>query len=163
MALDELARRFDLPIDSPEHIDLVETAWFGGELVSVRAYLGRLLERNLFRESDAEVERRMVDYISSLTSKAGGALFRDPQGWMIASSILRFRFEMQTKARSALNARRIAAVEAFLANPSTTLAQLAKQLKTTEKQLNRNSDLTVARRLARFASNAGHTPAARSD
>jgi hypothetical protein len=33
MALDELARRFDLPVDSPEHIDLAETAWMGGAVL----------------------------------------------------------------------------------------------------------------------------------
>lgn len=151
MALDELARRFDLPIDSPEHIDFAETAWMGGEWVAVRFYLGRLLGRNLFRESQAEVEQQFVDYLSHLTSPTGGALLRDQQGWVIAGQITRFRFEMQTNGRSALNARRIAAVEAFLTNPSATIAQLAKQLKTTEKQLERNSDLTVARKLARQA------------
>jgi hypothetical protein len=104
-----------------------------------------------------------VDYVSGLTSACGGALMRDPQGWIIAGNIARFRFEMQTKGRSAVNARRLAAVEAFLTDTSLTGAQLAEQFKTTEKQLDRNSDLRIARRLARFSRNPDPAPGAGTD
>src|SRR5258708_7041477 len=135
--MEEFARMFDLPITSREHMMLADEAWIGGSLVSVRFYLGRLLDTNLFRETYAKVEQRLVEYISELTSVEGGNLIRDLQGWDIAGEILRYRFEMQTKGGSSLKARNIAAVERFLANPSLPLGQLAKEVGTTEKQLSR--------------------------
>ena len=151
MGMESLARSFDCPVDSREYTDLAESIWLGGSSLTVRFYLGRLLGRNLFRETNAEVEQRLVEYMSSLTSAAGGELVRGGQGWGIASEILRYRFEMQTKGTSALKRRSIAAIETFLSNPSLTLAELANELRTTEKQLARISGLTVARKQARFA------------
>lgn len=148
MGMENLANYFDLPFDSPEHSFLAEEAWIGGELVSVRFYLGRLIRRNLFRLSDTDVEEHLVQYISSVTSTAGGELMRGNQGWMIASQIVRYRFETQAKGSSALKAKNIAAIEAFLTNPKVTMAQLAVELKTTEKQLARISNLKLARKLA---------------
>src|SRR5262245_41322117 len=105
-----LARDFDLPIDSLEHSALAESAWMGGSLVSVRFYLGRLLNQNLFRQTDAEVEQKLVEYVSGFASTAGAELMRGTQGWEIAAELVRYRFEMQTKQESALNARQIAAI-----------------------------------------------------
>jgi hypothetical protein len=148
--MENIARAFDCPVDSPEHASLAETACMGGCLVTVRYYLGRLLGRNLFRETDAEVENRLVEYVSQTTSAAGGKLIRGGQGWDIASEILRHRFEMQMQGSSNLNLRNIAAVEAFLGNPSVRLDELASKLGTTEKQLARNATLTLVRRQAQL-------------
>jgi hypothetical protein len=69
--MEDLAHAFDKPIKSQEHQHLAATAWMGGDLVAVRYWLGRsllagafaigwgvcywlgrLLRRNVFRESD---------------------------------------------------------------------------------------------------------------
>jgi hypothetical protein len=44
--MESLARKFDQPVDSPEHRALAEDGWLGGESVTVRYWLGRLLNRN---------------------------------------------------------------------------------------------------------------------
>lgn len=145
--MENLARNFDLPITSHEHALLANTAWMGGSLVSVRFYLGRLLGRNLFRETDAEVEERLVEYISRSTSIVGGNLLRCLSGWNVAGELFRYYFEIQTKGASCLKDIHIAAIEGFLGDPSLTLAQLAKEVGTTEKQLSRIATLTVVRKL----------------
>ena len=145
--MENLAREFDLPTTSREHANLAETAWMAGCLVTVRFYLGRLLARNLFRETDAEVEERLVEFISRSTSPAGGNLVRGMSGWDIAGELLRHRFETQTKGASCFKDLYITVIERFLCNPSLTLAELAKEVGTTEKQLRRNSTLTAVRKL----------------
>ncbi len=119
----------------------------GGSSVSVRFYLGRLVGRNLFRESDAEVEVRLADYVSQLTSATGANLSHSLQGWDVAGDILRYRFEIKTKGKSCLKRLHIASIETFLTDPSLTFAELAQKVGTTEKQLNRNASLTVARKI----------------
>lgn len=122
---------------------LADTALMGGVLIGVRFYLGRLIGKNLFGESQVEVEELLVKYISQRTSAAGGELVRGLSGWSIAQDILRYEFEKQS-GKSAYRARKLIpkamlAVELFLKNPSISMAQLAKEVGTTEKQLARNS------------------------
>jgi hypothetical protein len=50
--MESLARVFDKSIDSPEHRELAENGWMGGEFVTVRYWPERLVNRNLFRETD---------------------------------------------------------------------------------------------------------------
>src|SRR5690242_9826467 len=93
--MENLARDFDLPPDSPEHEMLADTAWMGGPLIGVRFYLGRFIGKNLFRESNDKVEKRLVEYFSECTSAAGAELVSGVDGWPIAEDILRYRFEQQ--------------------------------------------------------------------
>ncbi len=88
-----------------------------------------------------------MQYISESTSEEGGNLVRDVGGWSVASDLLRYRFEMKTKGKSCIRRLHVAAIETFLGDPSLTLGQLAKQVGTTEKQLGRNSTLTMARKI----------------
>lgn len=67
--MENLARAFDQPIDSQEHHDLATTAWLGGDLVTVRYWLGRLLRRNLFRESDDVVKHSLQKYLLKIGCK----------------------------------------------------------------------------------------------
>jgi hypothetical protein len=147
--MENLARDFDLPPGSPQHELLADTAWMGGSLIGVRYYLGRIIGRNLFRESHAEVEERLVDYFSEITSPAGGELVRGLHGWGIAEEVLRYRFErergMPTKLAHKLNEKGMRAVELYLANPSISIAELAEKVGTTERQLTRNSLLNLIR------------------
>jgi hypothetical protein len=147
--MESVARDFDLPTDSPQHEMLADTAWMGGPLIGLRFYLGRFIGKNLFRESDGKVEELLVDYFSECTSAAGAELMRGLDGWPIAEDILRYRFEQQVgkpayRARK-LTAKMVLAVELYLKNPSVSMAQLAKDVKTTEKQLERNSLLNQVR------------------
>lgn len=152
--MEELARRFDLPKDSAEYAALAESAWMGGELVGVRFYLGHFIGRNLFREPDDVVEHHLVEYISRRTSATGARAIRGLYGWSLALEILRHHFERSmpayaTQLGRTRSDREIDAVEVYLADPSKTIAQLASELGTTEKQLARNSLLTLARDLVR--------------
>ena len=79
-----------MPFESHEHATLEQTALLGGPLVSVRFYLGRLLGKNLFRESDAEVGQRLHEFIATLTSPAGGELMRRPEYGDVAYEVLRY-------------------------------------------------------------------------
>ena len=147
--MENCARDFDRPHDSPEHQLLAETAWMGGPLIAVRFYLGRLIGKNLFRVADAEVEEYLVQYISETTSHAGGELVRGLDGWQIASDLLRCRSDSES-GKQAHPAREptpkaVIAVEEYLTNSSLTMAQLAELAKTTEKQLGRNSLLNSVR------------------
>ena len=146
--MENLARMFDAPVDSQEHAILKESAWLGGSPVTVRFYLGRLLGSNLFRANNAEVEERLVHYVASFTSRDGANLLRGPSGWNVAAEILRARFRMQIERSSRSNSRQIMALERYLAKPTVTLGQLAKDIGTTEKQLNRNANLSVLRKLS---------------
>jgi hypothetical protein len=147
----ETSRHFDMPPDSPEHDRLLQTAWMGGPLVAVRCYLGRLIGRNLFRESDADVEQRLVEFVSRLTSATGGELMRGADGWSIAAEILRYRFEEQARKPTALapklTAKVMMPVELYLTKPSLSLDELAKEANTTPRQLSRNSLLNHVRRV----------------
>jgi hypothetical protein len=147
--MEDIARAFDCPPDSPEYEMLADTAWMGGPLIGVRFYLGRLIDRNLFRESDDAVEKYLVEYFSTYTSPAGADLLRGVDGWPIAADILRHRFEQQvgksTHLARKLTAKAILAVELYLKDPAIRMAQLAKEMKTTQKQLERNALLNRTR------------------
>jgi hypothetical protein len=89
--MDDFARAFDAPPTSRDHRNLADSAWLGGFLVSVRYYLGRLLNRNLFRESDAVVESRIIAFIEATISKEGASLVTGEGSWQLSEPILRYR------------------------------------------------------------------------
>lgn len=158
--MENTARYFDLPSDSPEHQMLADTAWMGGPLVGVRFYLGRFIGQNLFRESDQDVEERLVNYVAQRTSTAGGELMRGIDGWSVAADLLRYQFEVREGKTASLarklTAKTILAVELYLTNPSISISQLAKHTKTTEKQLDRNSLLNQVRWVKARREGPGH-------
>lgn len=156
--MDSLAEAFDSPLDSPDHRMLAEDAWLGGPLVSVRYYLGRLIGRNLFRESDDEVLSEVRNYFAREFSKDGAAILQDARGWKIAEFVMRSRFEATTLGKPRRNRQEVQAVSAFLANPKLSTIELATSAETTIKQLARMSTLQYARTIHRLLdSNRGTT------
>lgn len=92
--MEDLAWAFDQPVQSKEHQDLANTAWIGGDLVTVRYWLGRLVQRNFFRESDGAVGEALHNYLVSIGCAKGAQLVSDFQVW---SAIVPF-LESQVKA-----------------------------------------------------------------
>jgi len=145
--MDNLANAFDLPVDSDEHRLLAETAWMGGNWVTVRYWLGRLSCRNLFRESNDTVRQSLQHFISGIGSVEGASLLSDPQAWSIATIILRHQLETLEGLKPTQNPRLVAALYALASDPALTISQLATIARTTEKQVARMSDVTYLRRL----------------
>jgi hypothetical protein len=144
-AMKQFAEWFDAPPSSREHAFLRDEGWLGGEIVEVRYILGRLLGHNLFRESDDAVHRRLVKFIAEITSKEGAALVCEISDWQMLRSILRYRFETEIAGSKARKPREVFALETFLCHPEISLAELANQVGTTEKQLCRMTNLNYAR------------------
>jgi hypothetical protein len=149
--MDALAAAFDADPNSEEHRRLVELVPLGGEFVEVQYYLGRLLGRNLFRESYAEVHRRLVSYMRTMTSRDGARLLADEGDWYLSAPLLRFRFESELLGASTPKPRKVIAIEEFLKNPKITSSELARLVGTTEKQIARMTLLGYARALPRRA------------
>lgn len=143
---DILARYFDAPIDSWEHRSLAEDCWLVGPSVSTRYYLGRILKRNLFRVSDAILIPMVREFIAKQTSKEGVALLDDLEFLSVADLLLCHHYERQMFGRSKRNKKLVAAVQAFLANPTMSDEELARTARTTEKQLARMSLLLLCLR-----------------
>jgi hypothetical protein len=79
--MDSLAQAFDQPFDSPEHRALAEEGWLGGAAVTVRYRLGRLLQRNFFRETDDSVKAALKEYLVDRGCERGANLVYDVQAW----------------------------------------------------------------------------------
>jgi hypothetical protein len=149
-AMENLAYAFDQPIESREHQDLATTAWMGGEDVSVRYWLGRLLRRNFFRESDDAVKDALQKYFIEVGCEKGAPLVSDYQAWSSVATLLQSQVEIYDGRPPTKNPRVVAAIRAFFANPELTDVELAAIAKTTEKQIARMSDVTVLRRLRKL-------------
>jgi hypothetical protein len=147
--MDSLATAFDAEPNSEEHRRLAESVWLGGAFVEVRYYLGLLLKRNLFRESHSEVDRRLIAFMKTITSREGARLLADDRSWYLAVPLLRFRYESELLGSAKRKPRNVMAVEEFLKDPSITLSALASRVGTTEKQLSRMTELRYARALPR--------------
>ena len=150
-SLTNCAEAFDAPVDSEKHQMLRDTAWMGGQLISVRYYLGRLIDRNLFRSSDTDVSAALEAFLADITSKQGAALLTSAglQGWFAAELLLRDIFEQKILDKSSRNSRHVAAVRYFLCNPRRTDEEIARAAGTTIKQLRRNTALTALTRHTR--------------
>jgi hypothetical protein len=145
--MESLARAFDQPLDSPEHRELAENGWIGGENVTVRYWLGRLLRRNLFRESNDAVEALLQQYFIDRGQKHGAGLVSDHQSWSPLAILLRHHVELSAGLRSTKNPRLLAALDAVMTNPDLNDSQLAKHAKTTEKQIARMTDVFILRKI----------------
>jgi len=145
--MDALASAFDQPVDSPEHRMLAETASMGGNLVTVRYWLGRLINRNLFRETHGSVKVALQQYLTDQKCPKGASLVFDPQSWSSIVLLLQHHMEIRTGVRPTQNPRLIAAIQAVMNDPDMDNSQLAKIAKTTEKQLARMTDVFVLRKV----------------
>lgn len=145
--MENCARAFDQPIDSPEHQDLRATAWMGGDLVSVRYWLGRLLRHNFFRESNDAVRDALEEYFAAQGCEKGSRLVFDFQSWRAFAILLQHQVERSEGCQPTKNSRLVAAIHAVLVDPELTDLQLAGIADTTEKQIARMTDVFVLREL----------------
>jgi hypothetical protein len=150
-AMEIHAREFDEPVNSEAHCCLAEYGWIGGNFVTVRYWLGRLLDHNFFRESDEAVTAAMQRYFASRGCAAGAVLVRDLQAWSAAALVLQ-RHAAATLPHCAQprNPRLAAALEAVMINPEIPDAELAAFANTTEKQIARMSYVFLIRKLWRL-------------
>jgi hypothetical protein len=147
-----LAHAFDQPIDSPEHQDLAATAWMGGEGISVRYWLGRLLRHNFFRESDDTVKVALKKYFTEAGCEKGSQLVADYQSWSALTIHLKHKVEIGENSRPTTTPKLVTALQAVMADPERTDVELAVVAKTTEKQIRRMTEITVLRKLWRLQS-----------
>jgi len=145
--MENCAQAFDQPLDSPKHQDLRTTAWMGGELVSVRYWLGRLVRHNLFRVSDDAVKDTLQKYFAANGCEKGSRLVFNYQSWRPLATLLQHQVEFSEGCQLTKNPRLVAALQAVMANPEITDMQLAAIANTTEKQIARMSDVFVLRKL----------------
>jgi hypothetical protein len=145
LRLEALAESFDEAPESARHRMLQETAWMGGQVVTVRYYLGRLIEQNLFRVSDEAVTAELHKYLSEVTSKKGAVVISNAEfrGWCAAELLLRDLFERRFLGKSSCNVKRVAAIRCFLSDPTLSLDEIAVKAHTTVKQLKRFPILAV--------------------
>lgn len=148
--MESLARAFDEPIDSIEHQNLAENVWVGGGSVTVRYWLGRLLNCNLFRETDDTVASRLHHYLVTRGCHVAASLVADRQCWGPITILLRSDFESASGVALTGNVRCIGALRALVANPELTNAELADRANTTEKQVARMTDVTLIRKAWRL-------------
>ena len=152
LGMENCANAFDQPIESREHQDLRTTAWMGGELVSVRYWLGCLLRRNLFREPDDVVENRLREYLVTIGCEKGSRLVSDFQSWRPLATLLQHQVECSEGAQLTRNQRLVAAIQAVLEDPEINDLQLAAIASTTVKQLARMTDVFVLRKCWKLVS-----------
>ena len=147
MSMETLAKIFDLPETSEKYQALAAETWLGGSGIVVRYFLGRLLVRNLFRESNSEVEQHIISWLLGRASKSGVLLMNSSDLWTFGAELTRDEFEVSQNRSTTLNAREAAAVLAFLRDPTITIAALANLVGSTEKQLGRMTLLNYVRAL----------------
>lgn len=144
-----LAKYFDHPYDSREHRDLESTAFMGGPLVSVRYLLGRLLHRNLFRESNEAVSIALFEFLSKYGDANGAQLAFDTNAWSSIAVLLRHEFEIANKIDLTSSKKLFTALHAVIMNPELALSEIAIVAETTEKQVERMSDVKWLKELWR--------------
>jgi hypothetical protein len=144
--MESLARKFDQPLDSAEHRELMEHGWVGGDFITVRYWLGRLLRRNLFRDSDDAVKPALQQYFVDQGCAQAAILAFDFQAWSPLAILLRHHVELACGHAPTQNRRLIAALEAVMKDSDCDDSQLAARANTTEKQIARMSDITVLRK-----------------
>ncbi len=148
--VDKLAQLFDMPLGSPEHRDLESTAFMGGPLISVRYWLGRLLNCNLFRASDAEVSAVLVQYFSDIGCERGAELGSDQDAWGSIANFLHYQWQTSSGMSSTKTSKWGSAFYAVLSDPDLTVAEIAQYAETTEKQVARMSDVKWLKQLWKF-------------
>jgi hypothetical protein len=144
--MESLARAFDQPLDTPEHRELMEHGWVGGDFITVRYWLGRLLRRNFFRDSDDAVKAALKQYFVDQGCTQGAMLAFDFQTWSTLAILLRHNAEVACGHAPTKNPRLVAALEAVMKDPECDDSQLAARANTTEKQIARMTDVHLLRK-----------------
>ena len=142
--MENLAKIFDQPVDSAAHREFAADCWLGGDMVSMRYWLGRLLHRNFFRESHDAVKVALHQHLVERGCEKGACLAADIQSWGPIGIVLQFDVDPKSSRR---NPRAIAAIDAVLQDPELSDTLLAAAANTTEKQIARMSDVFVLRKI----------------
>src|SRR5690349_16517695 len=109
--MENCARKFDQPIESPEHQDLRTSAWMGGAGISTRYWLGRLLRHNFYRESDDIVKDALQKYLATNGCEKCSRLVSDYECWgPIATVLLQHQVESIEGCQPTQNPRLVAAL-----------------------------------------------------
>jgi hypothetical protein len=149
--MESLALQFDQPVGSDAHRDLMENGWISGDSITVRYWLGRLLHRNFFRESDETVSCFLQQYFADRGYVAGAIIVRDRQAWSPAAIVLQSHAAISWDgALQPQNPRLASALDSAMMDPDISDTELAERAETTEKQINRMSEVFLLRKLWRL-------------
>jgi hypothetical protein len=148
--MESLACAFDQPLDSDAHRDLAENGWIGGDSITVRYWLGRLLHRSLFRESEEAVSHALQQYFADRGYLAGAIIVRDRQAWSPAAVVLQYHAAASYGCTPPKNPRLASALEGLMIDPAIADSELAARAKTTAKQIARMSHVYLLRKLWRL-------------
>ena len=149
----KLAAKFDALPGREGHEAFQDECYLLGQVVGIRYYLGRLVGRNLFRETDQEVTRALVEYLAPETSERGAALVGGggSQGWLAVEDLLRHTLEMEWFGRSEVESEKAEWVREFLSEPEVSLAGVARKVGRSEGELGEMMELKILRKLAKEA------------
>lgn len=139
------AINFDKPIDSAEHQMLLKDLWLVGGLHNVRYWLGRLCDRNLYRESDENVISELRMYFVQREWNRAIGFCSEPGCWNSVSDVLRLHVYKQIGSAPPDNLREAKATEQFLLDPEVTDEALAEELNTTVNQIAKLASLRYMR------------------
>ncbi len=128
---------FDAPLDSPEHIQLRRELWLGGAYVEGRYLLGRLLQRNFFRESHADFLATRRAHLQEVAGPGGARILMDDLD--LGVMILQYQCRRFGDIPHRNKPKILEAYWAIVNNPTLSDAQIAEQIGTTEKSVARMS------------------------
>lgn len=137
--MNQLAEMFDSPLDSPEHIQLRSEGWLGGPSVEGRYLLGRLLQRNFFKESDADFLSAMHDHLAKAAGPIGAKILMDDLD--IGVIILKHQCRRFADIPPPSKPKVLDAYWAIVTNPTLSDVQIAEQIGTTVKTVGQMSYL----------------------
>jgi hypothetical protein len=142
------AAHFEEPPHSLNHTLLRETAWMGGEMIEGRYFLSWANGVNEFRRSHREFDADYQNYV--IGTWPSSQMFLKSFYWReYFLVLLRQRYresDVGTLFPIRIESKAEKALRIFLVRPSLEHAELARILKTTEKQLLRMSMLQLAYR-----------------
>jgi hypothetical protein len=146
--LNNIAAHFDEDPSSRNHLLLRETAWMGGEFVEARYLLSWATGVNEFRRSHEEFEAEYQAFVINTWPES--QMFLKSRYWRKFFLVLLWHQYRESKIGVAnpiqSEAKEDRALRMLMTNPAMSHAELAKALKTTEKQLQRMSSFQLAYR-----------------
>ena len=119
----------------------------GGPLVSVRYWLGRLLNYNFFRASDSEVSAALVQYLYDIGCEKGAKLGSSQDAWISIAEFLRYQWQTGSGMSPAKTSKWGAALYAVLSDPDLSITEIAQYAETTDKQVGRIAEVNWLKEL----------------
>ena len=154
MNLENCAVRFDAPISSDKHAELRDTAWMGLDLIEGRYLLGRLLHQNFFRATNEEYHSSLQEYFLGLVGKRAASVL-STSAPNLGVLFLRWQCRKISDIKFVGRLREAKAIYLLAMDPKLADVQLAAELKTTVKQIERLASVSYFRRLISRTPEAG--------